>query len=104
MYEDSLEGHYIQSSDHPSCKQCSRGFKDGRTCAEVRVFATFTFNFPQHSCQQHMTLGHPELRCEKCGQKFETVEALQIHYFASPMHPGGTFCNRSSKDDAEYNV
>lgn len=85
MYEDSLEGHYIQSSDHPSCKQCSRGFKDGRTCAE------------------HMTLGHPELRCEKCGQKFETVEALQIHYFASPMHPGGTFCNRSSKDDAEYN-
>ena len=35
MYEDSLEDHYLQSSGHPSCKQCNRGFKDDRTWEEA---------------------------------------------------------------------
>jgi hypothetical protein len=35
MYEDSLEDHYLQSPDHPSCKQCNRGFKDDRTWEEA---------------------------------------------------------------------
>ena len=54
--------------------------------------------------QQHMALSHPDLRCEKCERQFETVEAVYIHYFASPMHPECAFCKRGFKDDAEYSA
>jgi hypothetical protein len=104
IYEDSLEDHYFQSpAYHPSCKQCSRGFKDDRGWAEVRISSVEVQSLSSLG-QQHMALGHPDLRCEKCERQFETVEAVQIHYFASPMHPECTFCNRGFKDDVECSV
>lgn len=53
---------------------------------------------------QHMAIGHPDLRCEKCERQFETVEAVRNHYFASPVHPECTSCNRGFKDDVQYNA
>jgi hypothetical protein len=47
LYEDSLEEHYTQSSEHPPCKQCSRGFKDEFTLEKVRIITVLQFNFRQ---------------------------------------------------------
>lgn len=37
MYEDLLDQHYLDSINHPSCKNCARGFKDDASYAEVSI-------------------------------------------------------------------
>jgi len=35
LYEDALPQHYSESSNHPSCLRCNKGFKDDSAYSEV---------------------------------------------------------------------
>ncbi|KAF9480956.1 hypothetical protein BDN70DRAFT_920190 [Pholiota conissans] len=75
IYDDELPAHFWDSPNHPKCNPCKLGLKDDATYVE------------------HMSSVHPEQHCALCNANFDTPEALQAHYWASPAHPKCDLCN-----------
>ncbi|KAI0070988.1 hypothetical protein K474DRAFT_1712839 [Panus rudis PR-1116 ss-1] len=71
--KSALEAHYFESSKHPKCKKCSKGF-ESTAAYHAHAFAM-----------------HPEECCSLCKVP---VEDLDVHYRQSANHPNCTKCER----------
>ena len=102
VYHDMLDDHYLQSSSHPTCRKCERGFKDKVSLIEVLPIHPYLSVTTEPILEQHDRLAHPKLQCVPCEREFETEDALKNHYLASLNHPECVICHRGLKDDQEY--
>ncbi|TDL25731.1 hypothetical protein BD410DRAFT_765420 [Rickenella mellea] len=78
----SLEQHYLESSRHPSCDECSCGFTDDSA-------------FDRHVAERHADYGY----CVPCQRQFLNRAALAQHYHDSSRHPTCDYCNCGFVDD-----
>ncbi|KAJ4468861.1 hypothetical protein J3R30DRAFT_1615204 [Lentinula aciculospora] len=72
--KDDLPKHYLDSANHPTCRQCKAGFVD------------------DHELEQHCLLLHDITRCKQCQRQYDSMTELQRHYLTSINHPTCSIC------------
>ncbi|KAI0031318.1 hypothetical protein K488DRAFT_52330, partial [Vararia minispora EC-137] len=75
----ALKQHFRDMTVHPNCTRCNEGFLDDSKLEEACT-------------------NHPERRCASCDEYFETLDALQEHYYQSSAHPKCPECDTGFAD------